>query len=107
MDGRKGIDSLAGVVRSVRIGQSVGERLDYRPTANLVRELIRPTYACRSCESEGRKSLAVHLTGGGVVGRPDPEGPGRRATAGRRAGEFFIPNHSNRRPRECSERYRT
>jgi transposase len=37
----------------IRIGQSVSERLDYQPMAIFVRELIRPTYACRSCESEG------------------------------------------------------
>jgi transposase len=38
----------------VRIGQSVSERLDYQPMAIFVRELVRPTYACRSCESGGR-----------------------------------------------------
>src|SRR4051812_35711191 len=37
----------------VRIGQSVSERLDYQPMAIFVRELVRPTYACRSCESRG------------------------------------------------------
>jgi transposase len=37
----------------IRIGQTVSERLDYQPMAIFVRELIRPTYACRSCESEG------------------------------------------------------
>jgi transposase len=37
----------------VRIGQSVSERLDYQPMAIFVRELVRPTYACRSCESQG------------------------------------------------------
>ena len=37
----------------VRIGQTVNERLDYQPMAIFVRELIRPVYACRSCESEG------------------------------------------------------
>jgi transposase len=36
-----------------RIGQSVSERLDYQPMAIFVRELIRPVYACRSCESDG------------------------------------------------------
>src|SRR6476619_3048931 len=30
----------------VRIGQSVSERLDYQPMAIIVRELVRPTYAC-------------------------------------------------------------
>jgi transposase len=35
----------------VRIGQTVNERLDYQPMAIFVRELIRPVYACRSCES--------------------------------------------------------
>ena|GEM_PF-7119446 len=34
----------------VRIGQTTSERLDYRPMAIFVRELIRPVYACRSCE---------------------------------------------------------
>jgi transposase len=37
----------------VRIGQAVSERLDYQPMAIFVREIIRPTYACRSCESRG------------------------------------------------------
>jgi transposase len=37
----------------IRIGQSVSERLDYQPMAIFVRELVRPTYACRSCESQG------------------------------------------------------
>jgi transposase/uncharacterized coiled-coil protein SlyX len=37
----------------VRIGQTVAERLDYQPMAIFVRELIRPVYACRSCESQG------------------------------------------------------
>lgn len=37
----------------IRIGQVVSERLDYQPMALFVRELVRPTYACRSCESEG------------------------------------------------------
>src|SRR5262249_61422935 len=37
----------------IRIGQSISERLDYQPMAIFVRELIRPVYACRSCESHG------------------------------------------------------
>jgi transposase len=37
----------------VRIGQTTSERLDYQPMAIFVRELVRPTYACRSCESRG------------------------------------------------------
>src|SRR5262249_36131994 len=37
----------------VRIGQTTSERLDYQPMAIFVRELIRPVYACRSCESRG------------------------------------------------------
>jgi len=37
----------------VRIGQSISERLDYQPMALFVRELVRATYACRSCESKG------------------------------------------------------
>jgi transposase len=37
----------------VRIGQTVNERLDYQPMAIFVRELIRPVYAYRSCESQG------------------------------------------------------
>lgn len=43
----------------VRIGQSVSERLDYQPMALFVRELIRPVYACRSCESDGRDPRIV------------------------------------------------
>ncbi len=37
----------------VCIGQSTTERLDYQPMAIFVRELVRPTYACRSCEQQG------------------------------------------------------
>lgn len=37
----------------IRIGQVVSERLDFQPMSLFVRELIRPTYACRSCESQG------------------------------------------------------
>ncbi|HEY1376445.1 MAG TPA: IS66 family transposase [Gemmataceae bacterium] len=37
----------------VRIGQSTSERLDYQPMAIFVREVVRPTYACRSCEQQG------------------------------------------------------
>jgi transposase len=37
----------------IRIGQVVSERLDYQPMALFVRELVRPTYACRTCESQG------------------------------------------------------
>jgi transposase len=36
-----------------RIGQTVNERLDYQPMAIFIRELIRPVYACRSCEARG------------------------------------------------------
>jgi transposase len=44
--------ACCGTVK-VRIGQSVSERLDYQPMAIFVRELVRPTYACRSCEQQG------------------------------------------------------
>ncbi len=37
----------------LRIGQTINERLDYQPMAIFVRELIRPVYACRSCELQG------------------------------------------------------
>ena len=37
----------------LRIGQTTSERLDYQPMAIFVRELIRPVYACRLCESQG------------------------------------------------------
>ncbi|HEX3147564.1 MAG TPA: IS66 family transposase [Gemmataceae bacterium] len=37
----------------VRIGQSVSERLNYQPMSIFVRELVRPTYACRLCEQQG------------------------------------------------------
>lgn len=44
--------TCCGTVK-IRIGQSTSERLDYQPMAIFVRELVRPTYACRSCESRG------------------------------------------------------
>ena len=37
----------------IRIGQVVSERLDYQPMTLFVRQLVRPTYACRTCESQG------------------------------------------------------
>lgn len=37
----------------IRIGQVVSERLDYQPMALFVQPLIRPKYACRTCESQG------------------------------------------------------
>ena len=37
----------------VRIGADVSERLDYRPAALFVRQIVRPTYACRYCERAG------------------------------------------------------
>jgi transposase len=37
----------------VRIGADVSERLDYRPAALFVRQVVRPTYACRACERAG------------------------------------------------------
>lgn len=37
----------------VCIGESTSERLDYHPASLFVRELVRPTYACRSCEQKG------------------------------------------------------
>ena len=43
----------------IRIGQITSERLDYQPMAIFVRELVRPTYACRSCESQGHDPQIV------------------------------------------------
>jgi transposase len=37
----------------VRIGTDVSERLDYRPASLFVRQIVRPTYACRFCERAG------------------------------------------------------
>jgi transposase len=37
----------------ILIGQTTSERLDCQPMAIFVRELVRPTFACRSCESQG------------------------------------------------------
>ena len=37
----------------IRIGADVSERLDYRPAALFVRQVIRPTYACRVRERAG------------------------------------------------------
>jgi transposase len=44
--------ACCGTVK-IRIGQITSERLDYQPMAIFVRELVRPTYACRSCEQQG------------------------------------------------------
>ena len=37
----------------IRIGADVSERLDYRPASLFVRQIVRPTYACRVCERAG------------------------------------------------------
>lgn len=37
----------------IRIGADVSERLDYRPASLFVRQIVRPTYVCRSCEHAG------------------------------------------------------
>src|SRR5262245_59214786 len=37
----------------VRIGADVSERLDYRPAVLFVRQVVRPTYACRACDRAG------------------------------------------------------
>ncbi|QJW93767.1 IS66 family transposase [Frigoriglobus tundricola] len=46
----------------IRIGQVVSERLDYQPMSLFVRELVRPTYACRSCESQGHDPQIARAT---------------------------------------------
>lgn len=46
----------------IRIGQVVSERLDYQPMALFVRQLIRPTYVCRSCESQGHDPQIARAT---------------------------------------------
>jgi transposase len=43
----------------VRIGADVSKRMDYRPACLFVREIVRPTYVCRSCERQGRDIQAV------------------------------------------------
>lgn len=42
----------------LRIGESVSERLDYRPMSLFVREIVRPVYACRCCEANGDAKIA-------------------------------------------------
>ena len=37
----------------VKIGEVSSERYDYQPASIFVRELVRPTYACRACEQKG------------------------------------------------------
>src|SRR5262249_57985453 len=37
----------------VRIGTDVSERLDYRPASLFLRQVVRPSYACRFCEPAG------------------------------------------------------
>jgi hypothetical protein len=49
---RREVCACCGTVK-IRIGQCISERLDYQPMAIFVRELVRPTYACRACESQG------------------------------------------------------
>ena len=34
----------------VRIGETIRERLDYKPSSIFVREIAQPTYVCRRCE---------------------------------------------------------
>src|SRR4029450_4920033 len=51
----------------VRIGVDVSERLDYRPASLFVRQVVRPTYACRACERAGGDPQVVRC--------PRPPGP--------------------------------
>ena len=46
----------------IRVGRLVSERLDYQPMALFVRELVRPTYACRSCEPSGHDPQIARAT---------------------------------------------
>jgi transposase len=57
----------------VRIGADVSERLDYRPAALFVRQIVRPTYACRYCERAGDDPQMAR--------RPSPPEPIPRGTA--------------------------
>jgi transposase len=57
----------------VRIGADVSERLDYRPASRFVRQIVRPTYACRFCERAGDDPR--------VVQPPLPPEPIPRGTA--------------------------
>lgn len=43
----------------IRIGADVSERLDYRPASLFVRQIVRPTYACRVCERAGNDAQMV------------------------------------------------
>jgi transposase len=44
-----------------RIGADVCERLDYRPASLFVRQVVRPTYACRACERAGDDPQVARL----------------------------------------------
>ncbi len=57
----------------VRIGADVSERLDYRPASLFVRQIVRPTYACRACERAGDDPQMIQ--------RPLPPEPIPRGTA--------------------------
>jgi transposase len=57
----------------IRIGADVSERLDYRPASLFVRQIVRPTYACRSCERAGGDPQMIQ--------RPLPPEPIPRGTA--------------------------
>jgi hypothetical protein len=57
----------------IRIGADVSERLDYRPAALFVRQVVRPTYTCRACERAGDDPQ--------VVRSPLPPEPIPRGTA--------------------------
>lgn len=51
----------------------MSERLDYRPASLFVRQIVRPTYACRSCERAGDDPR--------VIRRPLPPEPIPRGAA--------------------------
>ncbi len=57
----------------IRIGADVSERLDYRPASLFVRQIVRPSYACRFCERAGDDPQ--------VVQPPLPPEPIPRGTA--------------------------
>ncbi len=65
----------------VRVGREVSERLDYYPASLFVREIVRPTYACRTCERAGHDPQFAHARLPAEVVPRGGVGPGLLAQA--------------------------
>jgi transposase len=75
----------------VRIGADVSERLDYRPASLFVRQIVRPTYACRVCERAGDDPQVIRRL-------PPPEPIARGAAAAGLLAHVIVSKYTDHLP---------